>query len=37
VFYGSSSMRLWDTLAEDFDPRVLNQGTAVLHAFATRC
>jgi len=26
VFYGSSSMRLWDTLAEDFDPRVLNLG-----------
>jgi lysophospholipase L1-like esterase len=24
VFYGSSSFRLWDTLAEDFDPRVLN-------------
>lgn len=26
VFYGSSSFRLWDTLAEDFDPRVLNLG-----------
>jgi lysophospholipase L1-like esterase len=26
VFYGSSSIRLWDTLAEDFDPRVLNLG-----------
>ena len=26
VFYGSSSLRLWDTLAEDFDPRVLNLG-----------
>ena len=24
VFYGSSSLRLWDTLAEDFDPSVLN-------------
>jgi lysophospholipase L1-like esterase len=24
VFYGSSSLRLWDTLAEDFDPGVLN-------------
>src|SRR4051812_9240542 len=24
VFYGSSSFRLWTTLAEDFDPRVLN-------------
>jgi lysophospholipase L1-like esterase len=26
VFYGSSSFRLWDTLAQDFDPRVLNLG-----------
>lgn len=26
VFYGSSSVRLWETLAEDFDPRVLNLG-----------
>ena len=26
VFYGSSSIRLWNTLAEDFDPRVLNLG-----------
>ncbi len=26
VFYGSSSIRLWTTLAEDFDPRVLNLG-----------
>jgi lysophospholipase L1-like esterase len=26
VFYGSSSIRLWDTLAEDFDPAVLNLG-----------
>jgi lysophospholipase L1-like esterase len=26
VFYGSSSIRLWKTLAEDFDPRVLNLG-----------
>jgi len=26
VFYGSSSIRLWDTLAEDFDPRVLRVG-----------
>ncbi len=26
VFYGSSSIRLWDTLGEDFDPRVLNLG-----------
>src|ERR1700738_2088625 len=26
VFYGSSSIRLWETLAEDFDPRVLNLG-----------
>jgi lysophospholipase L1-like esterase len=26
VFYGSSSFRLWDTLADDFDPRVLNLG-----------
>ena len=26
VFYGSSSFRLWDTLAEDFDPQVLNLG-----------
>lgn len=26
VFYGSSSFRLWDTLAEDVDPRVLNLG-----------
>lgn len=24
VFYGSSSFRLWTTLAEDFDPHVLN-------------
>jgi lysophospholipase L1-like esterase len=26
VFYGSSSIRLWETLAADFDPRVLNLG-----------
>ncbi len=26
VFYGSSSFTLWETLAEDFDPRVLNLG-----------
>jgi lysophospholipase L1-like esterase len=26
VFYGSSSLRLWETLATDFDPRVLNLG-----------
>jgi lysophospholipase L1-like esterase len=26
VFYGSSSIRLWETLAEDFDPRVVNLG-----------
>jgi lysophospholipase L1-like esterase len=26
VFYGSSSIRLWDTLAQDFDSRVLNLG-----------
>ena len=26
VFYGSSSFREWDTLAEDFDPRVVNLG-----------
>jgi lysophospholipase L1-like esterase len=26
VFYGSSSLRLWDSLAEDFDPSVLNLG-----------
>ncbi len=26
VFYGSSSIRLWDTLAQDFDPSVLNLG-----------
>jgi lysophospholipase L1-like esterase len=26
VFYGSSSIRLWTTLAEDFDPRVINLG-----------
>jgi lysophospholipase L1-like esterase len=26
VFYGSSSIRLWDTLAQDFDARVLNLG-----------
>lgn len=26
VFYGSSSIRLWETLAEDVDPRVLNLG-----------
>jgi lysophospholipase L1-like esterase len=26
VFYGSSSVRLWDTLAQDFDTRVLNLG-----------
>jgi lysophospholipase L1-like esterase len=26
VFYGSSSFTLWDTLAEDFDPAVLNMG-----------
>jgi hypothetical protein len=26
VFYGSSSIRLWDTVAKDFDPRILNLG-----------
>ena len=26
VFYGSSSIRLWTTLAKDFDPHVLNLG-----------
>jgi lysophospholipase L1-like esterase len=26
VFYGSSSVRLWDTLAEDVDPSVVNLG-----------
>jgi lysophospholipase L1-like esterase len=26
VFYGSSSIRMWTTLADDFDPRVLNLG-----------
>lgn len=26
VFYGSSSIRLWDTLAEDFAPHILNLG-----------
>ena len=26
VFYGSSSIRLWDTLGQDFDPAVLNLG-----------
>lgn len=26
VFYGSSSIRLWSTLADDFDPRVVNLG-----------
>jgi lysophospholipase L1-like esterase len=26
VFYGSSSVRLWDSLAVDFDPNVLNLG-----------
>jgi lysophospholipase L1-like esterase len=26
VFYGSSSIRLWDTLAQDIDPRILNLG-----------
>ena len=26
VFYGSSSFGQWDTLAEDFDPRILNLG-----------
>ena len=26
VFYGSSSFRLWDKLAEDVDPHVLNLG-----------
>ena len=26
VFYGSSSIRCWDTVAEDFDPRVVNAG-----------
>jgi lysophospholipase L1-like esterase len=26
VFYGSSSVRLWDTIAEDFDPRLLRLG-----------
>jgi lysophospholipase L1-like esterase len=26
VFYGSSSIRLWNSLAEDFDPRVLRLG-----------
>lgn len=39
VFYGSSSIRLWTTVAEDFDPRVLNLGfggstlEACLHYF----
>ncbi len=26
VFYGSSSIRLWSTISEDFDPRVINLG-----------
>ena len=26
MFYGSSSIRLWDTLAEDIDPGVVNLG-----------
>jgi len=26
VFYGSSTIRLWDTMSEDFDSRVLNLG-----------
>lgn len=26
VFYGSSSIRLWETLAEDIDPSILNLG-----------
>lgn len=26
VFYGSSSIRLWDTLADDVDPAILNLG-----------
>ena len=26
IFYGSSSIRLWASLADDFDPRVLNFG-----------
>jgi lysophospholipase L1-like esterase len=26
VFYGSSSIRLWETLGEDFDPRVVKVG-----------
>jgi lysophospholipase L1-like esterase len=26
VFYGSSSIRLWETLAEDVDPSILNLG-----------
>ena len=26
VFYGSSTFRLWTTLAEDFDPHILNLG-----------
>lgn len=26
VFYGSSSVRLWDTLAEDVGPRIVNLG-----------
>src|SRR5262249_28765451 len=26
VFYGSSSVRLWTTLAEDVDPRIVNLG-----------
>jgi lysophospholipase L1-like esterase len=26
VFYGSSSIRLWDTLAEDVDPSIINLG-----------
>ena len=26
VFYGSSSIRMWETLSEDFDPRVLRLG-----------
>jgi hypothetical protein len=26
VFYGSSSIRLWDTLGQDVDPRVMNLG-----------
>jgi hypothetical protein len=35
VFYGSSSIRLWDTLADDFDPRVLNLGFGGATNFGT--